>query len=719
VRGPEDRRSFGLRLPAFPGDLGQPIATREPSLLSSQDVQASETDADKVRRLVNDSYSTDCNVFMFARRDLKVMLEQEKGKPFSEIFAAEIQAAADQQADQPASFTLADVWVDCYIPWIQPWTKVESYNGGQRDTIHSAMRVEGTLEDVTVAHIPNSSNMLVEIRAIVYVLGWLKERTAGTSFHDTRLNRAGEVSASNSTTRNIGLELQPYWSAHSSPGDAGTHAEWDTHLSIDVQSIIDNHNNNSASDPDLYGPPYQGGETDGFVYYDMEHRITFETACGNGLVVRSMNDWTGNSSTYHSTAAMHPDLTYDPQPLMQMSVDESKSTDGGTEPDPTGPTDGEPPSTTPNPAPAPDVPLTPIGGGCRATLDGPASCNWTVPTPDIGDFPMPGDLLEDMPVFDVTFPDFPPFDCTLPDFGNMDPCGPGSAGPGMGGPLPGGRDRTGKAGSGNAGVKTGGKTQGPKRKKTFGKKMCPGKTMPWISCFTVITQLLMDVGIQAVDIIFQVGAEWDKPFPRNKCFARGSRIFDAAQWTARYLMLTIIDEGPPTNNVYIGPPWHRPGQRTWTFHENIDLFNLSRAYNASESYYAVEVFGPRVGAPVLALVDTPFDNDPTQVLRVEVGPNYSRTDAIRLARTKAAAIRREAVSVQATVPYSTDYMMRDKMILRCPSRGFEETYIIFGKESDISFEGYLHVLTGVLPATVAEMEQFPKVAQEYTAEAYA
>jgi hypothetical protein len=303
-------------------------------------------------------------------------------------------------------------------------------------------------------------------------------------------------------------------------------------------------------------------------------------------------------------------------------------------------TDGEPPLTTPNP------PLTPVGGGCRSSLTGPASCNWTVPVPaeqpEVPDpedpdfpelpanpnFPMPKDNFGGMPVIRTDLPNFPRLPCTIPDFGNMDPCGkgqgkrggrgPGSgsgrgggAGPGTLGPLPGGRDRMGKRGSGGTvgGVKTGGKTYGAPRAYTFAETTCPGQETPGIGCMAVITNLLMDAGIEALDIIWQVGPEWDKVFPADKCFAKGSRFWDAAVWTARYLMLVIIDEGPPSNDVKIGPPWHRPGQTTWTFQEHYDLFALTRGFSADEGYGFVEVFGPNLPVPVQVQVESPFTTE--------------------------------------------------------------------------------------------------------------
>ena len=175
--------------------------------------------------------------------------------------------------------------------------------------------------------------------------------------------------------------------------------------------------------------------------------------------------------------------------------------------------DGRPPDTTPNPV------IVPVGGGCRSSLDGPSSCNWTVPDTNV---PLPGDNFGGAPVFNVKFPKFP-FDCHFPNFDNMNPCGPGG-GPGASNtPNPGGRDRGGKRGSGHGGVKTGGPSYGNPRKVTFEERTCFGEDTPGISCFTVITMLLMDCGISVLDIVFQVTSEWDKPFPANKCFRRGAK----------------------------------------------------------------------------------------------------------------------------------------------------------------------------------------------------
>ena len=93
--------------------------------------------------------------------------------------------------------------------------------------------------------------------------------------------------------------------------------------------------------------------------------------------------------------------------------------------------------------------------------------------------------------------------------------------PGMNGPLPGGRDRGGKRGNKHGGVKTGGKSYGNPRKVTFSERTCPGKDTPGMTCFTVITMLLMDCGISPIDIVFQVTSEWDKPFPTEQVLPEG------------------------------------------------------------------------------------------------------------------------------------------------------------------------------------------------------
>jgi hypothetical protein len=68
--------------------------------------------------------------------------------------------------------------------------------------------------------------------------------------------------------------------------------------------------------------------------------------------------------------------------------------------------------------------------------------------------------------------------------------------------------------------------------------------------------------------------------------------------------------------------------------------------------------------------------------------------------------------VQVEVPYSQNYFMRDKMILKFPDRGLQWEYIIFGKTSEVSIEKQVHILTGVLPATLEELENFPEVMEE-------
>ena len=111
-------------------------------------------------------------------------------------------------------------------------------------------------------------------------------------------------------------------------------------------------------------------------------------------------------------------------------------------------------------------------------------------------------------------------------------------------------------------------------------------------------------------------------FLLNKCFRKGSRIWDAAEWTARYVGLKIIDEGKPTDNIYVGPPWHRPGQTTWHFYEHWDLFALDRGFASDELYGAVEVFGPNGSA--FSVVDSPFVTEESPTLLVEVGANHDQ-----------------------------------------------------------------------------------------------
>lgn len=379
--------------------------------------------------------------------------------------------------------------------------------------------------------------------------------------------------------------------------------------------------------------------------------------------------------------------------------------------------DGQPPTVTPMPRP--------ITSSCKSTMDGPASCNFVVDPLPGSNFPKPGDVVAvpdfatpdfatpdfaPMPVIDVNFPEMPPIGCNLPDFTNMSDCPPV---PGTGGPLPGGRDRRGKRGI-NPNIKTGGKTHGKRRKVFPGPKHSgPHKRCfpAGSSCMGAITELLIGVGISPLDIVFQIGPEWDKQLRREKCFKRGVSRLDAAAWFASKLMCRIIDEGPPTHNVYIGPPHHRPGQKTWTFDEHFDLFAVSHSSTSEGSYHAVEVFGDHFREPYpISLVENPFASpDESEILQIEVGPDYTRREAEQLAAFRAAALRRASVSVQASVPYSEEYMMRDRMILRAPDRGFQETYLIYGKQSDLSPEGRIHILTGVLPATAREMEQFPRV----------
>lgn len=445
----------------------------------------------------------------------------------------------------------------------------------------------------------------------------------------------------------------------------------------------------------------------------------------NALAARIARDWAEDNAGWARTNTYRKPLprvvgTYNP---IIEAAEESFPTE-----------DGNPPPTVTNP------PITPLGGGCRSYLEGPSSCNWNVPVPaspqpempdlETPHFPMPNDLFPDAPVIDTNLPLLPSLPCTVPDFGNFDPCGKGTkrpdgsfaggrgggGGPGYMGSVPGGRDWQGNRGSAGtvAGVKTGGQTY-VARSYLFTEETCPGIVTPGIGSMAVIVQLLMDCGIAPIDIIFQIGPEWDKPFPADKCFTRGSRIFDAAMWTARYLMCTIVDEGPPTNDVYIGPPWHRPLQTTWTFDEHYDLFGLSRGMSSEESYGWVEVFGPNITTPVITRINDPFSTIDSPTLRLEAGANYSQVDAEGLAAYKASFVLREAVSVQAIVPYSSEYFLRDLMLLQAPDRGFQETYVITGKESDVSPAGWFHILTGMLPATLAELDAFPTVTDEYDA----
>ena len=78
-----------------------------------------------------------------------------------------------------------------------------------------------------------------------------------------------------------------------------------------------------------------------------------------------------------------------------------------------------------------------------------------------------------------------------------------------------------------------------------------------------------------------------------------------------------------------------------------------------------------------------------------------------LAAYKASLIRRDATSVQITVPYSEDYFLRDKVVTEAPDLGIEETWIITGKESKIDPSGWLHILSLMLPATLRELDEFP------------
>jgi hypothetical protein len=409
--------------------------------------------------------------------------------------------------------------------------------------------------------------------------------------------------------------------------------------------------------------------------------------------------------------------------------------------------DGEPPEVIPNPPLVTPI-APPVSGGCKATIDGPSSCNFNVPIdpefsdPELPEFPMPGDFVEpdfpvplpmpEMPVMETEFPMMPPIDCLMPDFGNLSDCPPG---PGSGN-LPGGRDASGARGDGIMGITTGGPTSDirdemfldeypidpltgePPIDPDTGEPIVPPQRC-WpesSSVMTAITVILLDLGISPLNIIFEVGVEWDKMFG-PKCFDEHIRMFDAAQWLASLIMCRIIDEGD--GRVYIGPPTHKPGQGTWTFNSqfpNADgeppMFGLGYGASMGEAYYAVKVWGAHLSEPVFALVDTPFANDPQNILQIEVGPNYTLAEAQDLAAFRAGLIRRDAVMVQVEVPYSQDYFMRDKMVLKFPDRGLQWEYIIFGKTSEVSIEKQVHILTGVLPATLEELENFPEVMEE-------
>lgn len=393
--------------------------------------------------------------------------------------------------------------------------------------------------------------------------------------------------------------------------------------------------------------------------------------------------------------------------------------------------DGKPPVALPIPPP-----VNPVSGGCKASLDGPSGCNWVVPPdafppdpnlpedpdfPDLPRLPMPGDEFGGFPIDRVRMPDMPPLDCRMPDFGNSAPCAPF---PGMGGSLPGGWDSEGNIGGigdsggglgtgddfgGSPGGSVGGipiHTKGPttdaREKSTFDKKTC---FPPGSSAMASITQLLTEAGINPIKIVFEIGPEWDKTFSR--CFDKGTRKWDAAAWIAEFISCIIIDEGD--GNVYIGPPFIRPGQRTHVFSENVDLFVMDRTSDSQDAYYAVEVYGGRVDPPVIAFVEAPFSVEPENVLRIQVGPNYSRQDAASLAALRAGQIRQSLAGIQVSVPFSEDYYMRDKMLIRAPSRGVQETYIIVAKQSDISVSGHISILSGLLPATLATLQAMPDV----------
>lgn len=416
------------------------------------------------------------------------------------------------------------------------------------------------------------------------------------------------------------------------------------------------------------------------------------------------------------------------------------------------PVDGEPPDTIPNEPLSPPgpgvVPVPPpVGGGCKASMDGPSSCNFDVPI--IGPIPMPDDEIEfpefeDPELPDFTPPDFPideieipefSIDCFLPDFGNLSECKPKA---GTGGGLPGGRDNKGRRGSGHGGIKLGGPTY-KKRRQTFNQwfphdpdtgepvedpdtgepVIPPQRSWPaGSSVMTAIMVILLDLGISPLKIIFEIGPEWDKTFG-PKTFPETTPMFAAAEWLAQLIMCRIIDEGSPTGNIYIGPPTHHPHSQTWTFMDyfpnpegNPPFFNIVHGYSGTEAYFAVKVWGAHFSPPKFALVDTIFANDPQNLLEIEVGPDYSPGDAQDLANYRAALIRQAAVSVQITVPYNEGYFMRDEMVVQSTLRGEQETYTIFGKQSDIGLEGNTHILTGVLPATLEMLANFPDVLED-------
>jgi hypothetical protein len=333
---------------------------------------------------------------------------------------------------------------------------------------------------------------------------------------------------------------------------------------------------------------------------------------------------------------------------------------------------------------------------------------------------------------ETEFPMMPPIDCLMPDFGNLSDCPPG---PGSGN-LPGGRDASGARGDGVMGITTGGPTSDirditfnedfPEDPLTEEPPIDPDTGEPIVppqrswpagsSVMAAITVILLDLGVSPINIVFEVGVEWDKTFG-PKTFDESVRMFDAAQWLASLIMCKIIDEGD--GNLYIGPPTHKPGQNMWIFNSqfpNADgeppMFGLGYGASMGEAYYAVEVWGAHLSQSVFALVDIPFATDPANILSIEVGPNYTLAEAQDLAAFRAGLIRRDAVMVQVEVPYSQQYFMRDKMILKFPDRGLQWEYIIFGKTSEVSVEKQVHILTGVLPATLEELENFPEVMEE-------
>lgn len=418
------------------------------------------------------------------------------------------------------------------------------------------------------------------------------------------------------------------------------------------------------------------------------------------------------------------------------------------------PTEGQPPDTTPNPPRPPvDGPMVPVpppaGGGCRASMDGPSSCNYNVPIdPDFEepDFPLPGDFPvfpeefpefpePEMPTFDVEFPQFPNF-CGPPDFGQLGACKPA---PGTN-HMPGGRDRKGRRGTTVGWIKVGGPTYG-KDDQTFNQDFPPDPdtgelpedpdtgepVVPPQRCWpadssimTAITTILLDLGVSPLQIVWEIGPEYDKSFGPH-CFPESTGMMDAARWLAAKLMLRIIDEGEPSFKVFIGPPTHRPQSQVFTYQDQYypgistdpPFSGIAHGYSGSEAYFAVKVWGSHLSQPAWAIVDTPFSRqDPTNILEIQVGPNHTFAEAQEVAYFRAALIRRAAVSVQVTVPYNENHFMRDTLILQVPSAAYQETFSIFGKQSEVTVEAKAHILTGVLPATLAELDQFPDLLED-------